>query len=1092
MLNRSMQNTPFPDQAEGPLSLPLPVASGLYRRGVNASVNLVYGPALLLLLAACGGGSGGSQPEPVTADLSGDMATGVYILKGQDGQAKVVEITGDMDAVAVDKALTSAGVRTNAEDGTTILKSDIIAHYPDAVLNPSGNLPPGKTIAIYTGDSNGQTADGTTNLFLAAPGANSYNPDPAGDHILSYAYAPTGIDIDLSLVGTGDPQASPKDSSSGSWAHGDAIGQYVNHIIGSDHRDSILGDAEDNVIEGRGGPDNLDGRVGTDTLSFASSDDGVTVSLTTGTGSGGHAEGDTYTGFENIIGSRHNDELTGSPDVANRFTGGLGADMIHGGAETAGTDDEEDHVLYTGSKAGVTVNLNDGTTSSGGEAEGDKLTAIEHATGSKHDDIFIASADENDLYGGAGTDTVSYAASASGVTVNIGTNVNAGGAAGDSFDSIENVIGSDHSDTITGDGGDNVIEGGASPDVTPAVRAVYDGAINLAVKTAGPSGNSKKLRLVFDNSAPVVNTAPEVAEQNDIITVTIDEAESLTLADLAAAINAAGVSVTATVDDGRSGDELMKARTQQTDGGVNETTASLDIGGLTFTATTAGAAGSQTVRFAYDADATAVVVAAGTGDDDGVVIITFGPDGASFAEIDAVVKVASGLGLQTTLADTAGPSAVAAAGSHELAGGVDADSQNNIDAKAASVSVNGLTFTAKAVGVGENGIEIKFAVGAPGSSVAVAEDTTANTVTITVPFGGTTLKAITDAVAAFNTNNGLTDVDVTLAETPTLELIETSSAQLSAGADGVDGQPGGGDDTQATESLNGLTFTAKAESDGGQDGTDGNSFFTVSFAYDPAQISAGVTAALANTHQTSGDTNTPIIAQEVTITLGPGGASLADIIAAVNAVSNVPLTASLETPGTEENMLRFTADAGADRLIVISPETTNKNDEYELSATDLAAAAVKGDGFVITADADGTAGNGVDIIWAVDADANAAAVAVTAVTTSGSESVTITLNKSGATLQQIADKVNEAGTDAAGLVTMTVEADKQDKHITVLQGTTADGDNTVLALAGGTAASIEGDVIDGGAGNDTASYASSSEGVTVDLDGLPPRCPQQR
>ena len=47
------------------------------------------------------------------------------------------------------------------------------------------------------------------------------------------------------------------------------------------------------------------------------------------------------------------------------------------------------------------MNLNDGMVSSGGEAEGDTLFNIEHATGSAHDDTIIANADANQIDGGA-------------------------------------------------------------------------------------------------------------------------------------------------------------------------------------------------------------------------------------------------------------------------------------------------------------------------------------------------------------------------------------------------------------------------------------------------------------------------------------------------------------------------------------------------------------------------------------------------------------------------------------------------------------------------------------------------------------------
>ena len=60
----------------------------------------------------------------------------------------------------------------------------------------------------------------------------------------------------------------------------------------------------------------LRGEGGNDTLSYASSDDWVRVSLndsgTKATASRGHASGDEATGFENITGSAHDDDLTGN------------------------------------------------------------------------------------------------------------------------------------------------------------------------------------------------------------------------------------------------------------------------------------------------------------------------------------------------------------------------------------------------------------------------------------------------------------------------------------------------------------------------------------------------------------------------------------------------------------------------------------------------------------------------------------------------------------------------------------------------------------------------------------------------------------
>jgi Ca2+-binding RTX toxin-like protein len=67
-----------------------------------------------------------------------------------------------------------------------------------------------------------------------------------------------------------------------------------------------------------------------DTVSYVSSDAGVTVNLGTGTASGGFAEGDTLQGIENLVGSDFRDFLTGN-DGANVLDGGLGNDVLTGG-----------------------------------------------------------------------------------------------------------------------------------------------------------------------------------------------------------------------------------------------------------------------------------------------------------------------------------------------------------------------------------------------------------------------------------------------------------------------------------------------------------------------------------------------------------------------------------------------------------------------------------------------------------------------------------------------------------------------------------------------------------------------------------------
>jgi Ca2+-binding RTX toxin-like protein len=83
--------------------------------------------------------------------------------------------------------------------------------------------------------------------------------------------------------------------------------------------------------------------------------------------------------------------------------------------------------------------------------------------GGSMDDTFIATAG-NDVYdGGAGTNTVDYSGVNTAVSVNL-ANGTAYGPGNQQLISIDNVVGSAHSDTITGDDGDNVIASGAGHD----------------------------------------------------------------------------------------------------------------------------------------------------------------------------------------------------------------------------------------------------------------------------------------------------------------------------------------------------------------------------------------------------------------------------------------------------------------------------------------------------------------------------------------------------------------------------------------------------------------------------------------------------
>ncbi len=187
---------------------------------------------------------------------------------------------------------------------------------------------------LYAGGDSGPYGG---NLLNGGAGADVFHAGESMWDVADYADSPGAVQVNL---GTG--------KGAGSDAQGD-IYYGIEHVTGSSFNDILIGSGDRNLLRGGQGNDKLfglagddrliggdgadylDGGVGDDWVEYGDSAAGITVNLTTNTGAGGEADGDTYFSIEVVWGSMFDDTLIGDSS-ANELSGSNGNDTLLGGS----------------------------------------------------------------------------------------------------------------------------------------------------------------------------------------------------------------------------------------------------------------------------------------------------------------------------------------------------------------------------------------------------------------------------------------------------------------------------------------------------------------------------------------------------------------------------------------------------------------------------------------------------------------------------------------------------------------------------------------------------------------------------------------
>jgi Ca2+-binding RTX toxin-like protein len=268
-----------------------------------------------------------------------------------------------------------------------------------------------ESFTLYAG-----ALSGSLNINSVLSGANSfYSLNSVTLLIADFSYASTGVSLLWAFGGAAFRISGQSHNLTleGGFVFNVRSGSGDDTLVGADGNDSfntsagndsLDGSSGNDLLVGGSGADKLIGGLGVDTSSYSSATAGVYVFIGDSGNWTGDATGDSFSSIENLTGSSFNDVL-GMDGGNNVIDGGAGDDLLfgQGGADTLIGGTGFDTASYATATSGIYAFIGDWGSFTG-DAQGDTYFSIEGIIGTNFNDIIGMDDFANTLAGGGGDD----------------------------------------------------------------------------------------------------------------------------------------------------------------------------------------------------------------------------------------------------------------------------------------------------------------------------------------------------------------------------------------------------------------------------------------------------------------------------------------------------------------------------------------------------------------------------------------------------------------------------------------------------------------------------------------------------------------